>query len=75
MSFKVKDKTVYLSLMSLVTVIFAVVYVILALNDNTGSYTETTKNIVLVIVGAFFNNGTNFSTPSQSNVSCGTIKQ
>lgn len=75
MSFKIKDKTVYLSLMSLVTVIFAVVYVILALNDNTGSYTETTKNIVLVIVGAFFNNGTNFSTTSQSNVPCGTIKQ
>lgn len=75
MSFKIKDKTVYLSLMSLVTVIFAVVYVILALNDNTGAYTETTKNIVLVIVGAFFNNGTNFSTTSQNNVPCGTIKQ
>jgi hypothetical protein len=73
MSFKIKDKTVYLSLMSLVTVIFAVVYVILALNDNTGSYTETTKNIVLVIVGAFFNNGTNFSTQN-NNVSRGTTE-
>ena len=62
MSFKIKDKTVYLSLMSLVTVIFAVVYIILALNDVTGTYTETTKNIVLVIVGAFFNNGTNLKT-------------
>lgn len=62
MSFKIKDKTVYLSLMSLVTVIFAVVYVILALNDTTGTYTETTKNIVLVIVGAFFNNGANLKT-------------
>lgn len=59
MSFKLKDKTVYLSLMSIVTVIFAAVYTILALNDSTGAYTETTKNIVLVIVGAFFNNGTN----------------
>ena len=59
MSFKLRDKTVYLSLMSLVTIIFATVYTILALNDNTGSYTETTKNIVLVIVGAFFNNGSN----------------
>ena len=48
MSFKMRDRTVYLSLMSLVTVIFAIVYVILALNDTTGSYTETTKNIVLV---------------------------
>lgn len=61
MSFKIKDRTVYLSLMSLVTVIFAIVYVILALNDTTGAYTETTKNIVLVIVGAFFNNGTNLT--------------
>ena len=62
MSFKLKDKTVYLSLMSLVTVIFAVVYTILALNDDHGNYTETTKNIVLVIVGAFFNNGSNIKT-------------
>ena len=64
-----RDRTVYLSLMSLVTVIFAIVYVILALNDTTGSYTETTKNIVLVIVGAFFNNGTNISTNKNENVS------
>lgn len=62
MGFKLRDKTVYLSLMSLVTVIFAIVYTILALNDNSGAYTETTKNIVLVIVGAFFNNGTNIKT-------------
>lgn len=66
MSFKIKDKTVYLSLMSLVTVIFAVVYTILALNDDNGNYTETTKNIVLVIVGAFFNNGTNIKTTDET---------
>lgn len=65
MSFKLKDKTVYLSLMSIVTVIFAMVYTILALNDNTGSYTETTKNIVLVIVGAFFNNGSQLKTDTE----------
>lgn len=62
MSLKLRDKTIYLSLMSLVTVIFAVVYTILALNDKSGEYTETTKNIILVIVGAFFNNGTNIKT-------------
>lgn len=56
MSFRIKDKTVYLSLMSIVTLIFAIVYTILALNDTNGNYTETTKNIILVIVGAFFNN-------------------
>lgn len=66
MSFKIKDKTVYLSLMSLVTVIFAVVYTILALNDDNGNYTETTKNIILVIVGAFFNNGTNIKTTDET---------
>lgn len=65
MSFKLKDKTVYLSLMSIVTVIFAMVYTILALNDSTGVYTETTKNIVLVIVGAFFNNGTQLKTDTE----------
>lgn len=65
MSFKIRDKTIYLSLMSLVTVIFAVVYTILALNDNSGEYTETTKNIILVIVGAFFNNGTNIKTEKE----------
>lgn len=59
MAFRIKDKTIYLSLMSLVTVLFAIVYTILALNDAHGNYTETTKNIILVIVGAFFNNGTN----------------
>lgn len=66
MSFRIKDKTVYLSLMSLVTVLFAIVYTILALNDNTGSYTETTKNIILVIVGAFFNNGANVKSEKNS---------
>lgn len=66
MSFKLKDKTVYLSLMSIVTVIFAAVYTILALNDTTGAYTETTKNIVLVIVGAFFNNGTNIKGDNEA---------
>lgn len=66
MSFKIKDKTVYLSLMSLVTVIFATVYTILALNDVSGTYTETTKNIVLVIVGAFFNNGANLKTDNDT---------
>lgn len=66
MAFKVKDKTIYLSLMSLVTVLFAIVYTVLALNDAHGNYTETTKNIILVIVGAFFNNGTNIKTETET---------
>lgn len=51
--------------MSIVTVIFAMVYTILAINDNTGAYTETTKNIVLVIVGAFFNDGSQLKTDTE----------
>ena len=65
MAFRIKDKTIYLSLMSLVTVLFAIVYTILALNDTHGNYTETTKNIILVIVGAFFNNGTNIKSDTE----------
>jgi len=66
MAFKIKDKTIYLSLMSLVTVLFAIVYTVLALNDTHGNYTETTKNIILVIVGAFFNNGTNIKSDTET---------
>jgi hypothetical protein len=66
MAFKIKDKTIYLSLMSLVTVLFAIVYTVLALNDTHGNYTETTKNIILVIVGAFFNNGTNIKADNET---------
>lgn len=56
MSFKFKDKIINLSLLALITVIFSVTFCILVLNDSEGVYTETLKNIVLVIVGAFFNN-------------------
>lgn len=55
MSFKFKDKIINLSLLALITVIFSVTFCILVLNDADGVYTEVMKNIIFVIVGAFFN--------------------
>lgn len=55
MSFKFKDKIINLSLLALITVIFSVTFCILVLNDTDGVYTEVMKNIIFVIVGAFFN--------------------
>lgn len=56
MSFKIKDKTITITLMSIITLIVIVVFSILVLCDTTDKYTETFKNIVLVVVGSFFNN-------------------
>lgn len=56
MSFKIKDKTITITLMSIITLIVIVVFSILVLCDNDDTYTETFKNIVLVVVGSFFNN-------------------
>lgn len=56
MSFKIKDKTITITLMSIITLIVVVVFSILVLADNDDTYTETFKNIVLVVIGSFFNN-------------------
>ena len=61
MSFKIKDKIVNITLMSLVTMIFSITFAILVLRDDCSKYDETMKNIILVIVGSFFNNGISFS--------------
>lgn len=61
MSFKLKDKIVNITLMSLVTMIFSITFAILVLRDDGAKYDETMKNIILVIVGSFFNNGISFS--------------
>lgn len=60
MSFKFKDKIVNVTLMSLVTLIFSITFAVLVLRDDGAKYDETMKNIILVIVGSFFNNGINF---------------
>lgn len=54
MSFNFKGKTIYLSLVSLVTLVITLTFCYLSLND-TESYGETMKNIVLIITGYFFN--------------------
>lgn len=56
MSFKIKDKVINVTLMSVITLIVIIVFSILVLNDTKQTYTETFKNIVLVVVGSFFNN-------------------
>lgn len=61
MSFKFKDKIVNVTLMSLVTLIFSVTFAVLVLRDDGAKYDETMKNIILVIVGSFFNNGISFN--------------
>lgn len=42
--------------MSIITLIVVVVFSILVLSDTKETYTETFKNIVLVVIGSFFNN-------------------
>lgn len=61
MSFKFKDKIVNVTLMSLVTLIFSITFAVLVLRDDGAKYDETMKNIILVIVGSFFNNGISFT--------------
>lgn len=61
MSFKIKDKIINVTLMSLVTMIFSITFAVLVLRDDGAKYDETMKNIILVIVGSFFNNGISFS--------------
>lgn len=61
MSFKIKDKIINVTLMSLVTMIFSITFAILVLRDDGAKYDETMKNIILVIVGSFFNNGISFT--------------
>lgn len=66
MSFKIKDKIVNVTLMSLVTLIFSVTFAVLVLRDDGAKYDETMKNIILVIVGSFFNNGISFTRNNNS---------
>ncbi|MCQ2088080.1 MAG: hypothetical protein MJZ37_08490 [Bacilli bacterium] len=66
MSFKIKDKTITITLMSIITLIVIVVFSILVLCDTKDTYTETFKNIVLVVVGSFFNNP--FAQSSEKDV-------
>lgn len=54
MSFNIKGKTVVLSLMSLVTLIVTITFCVLVIKDST-TYGESFKNIMLVIIGYFFN--------------------
>ena len=66
MSFRIKDKTINITLMSFITLIYSIGFIIAFLTDDTSKYDETMKNIILVIVGSFFNNGMNFFSQNQN---------
>ena len=53
MSFKLKEKTIYLSLISLISVILVVTFAVLVLTD-TASYTDTFKSVLLLVIGYLF---------------------
>lgn len=53
-SFNIKGKTIYLSLVSCVTLIITISFVVITLRD-VDTFGETMKNIVLIIIGYFFN--------------------
>lgn len=53
-SFNIKGKTIYLSLVSIVTLIITISFVVITLRD-VDTFGETMKNIVLIIIGYFFN--------------------
>lgn len=53
MSFKIKDKTIYMSLVSIVTLILTVTFCILTFN-NEREYAESFKTVIALVIGYFF---------------------
>lgn len=54
MSFSIKGKTVFLSLISLITLIITITFCVMVIIDSV-TYGETFKNVMLVVIGFFFN--------------------
>lgn len=54
MSFQIKGKTVFLSLISLITLIITITFCVMVIIDSN-TYGETFKNVMLVVIGFFFN--------------------
>lgn len=54
MSFNFKGKTVFLSLISLITLIITITFCVMVIIDSI-TYGETFKNVMLVVIGFFFN--------------------
>ena len=54
MSFKFKEKTIYLSLVSIITVIFSITFCIMMFYYEC-EYRELFKTMIALIVGFFFN--------------------
>lgn len=54
MSFKVNGKTIYLSVISIVTLIIVITFCVMTVIDSV-TYGEIFKNVTLIIIGYFFN--------------------
>lgn len=54
MSFNLKNKTVFLSLISVIALIITITFCVMVIIDSN-TYGESFKNIALVVIGFFFN--------------------
>ena len=65
MSFKIKDKTFYLSLVGVISVILTITFSVMVFIDSA-TYGETMKNVVLIVIGFYFNHEKNYKGSEKS---------
>lgn len=63
MSFKVKEKTFYLSMIGLIAVIVVVTFCLIAIN-NPQDYADTLKMVLMLILGSLFKTDNNNTPPT-----------
>lgn len=63
MSFKVKEKTVYLSMIGVIAVVVVVTFCIIAAK-NPQDYADTLKLVLMLILGSLFKTDNNNTPPT-----------
>lgn len=63
MSFKLKEKTVYLSMIGAIAVVVVVTFCIIAAK-NPQDYADTLKMVLMLILGSLFKSDNNNSPPA-----------
>lgn len=63
MSFKVKEKTVYLSMIGIIAVVVVVTFCIIAVR-NPQDYADTLKLVLMLILGSLFKTDNNNTPPT-----------
>ena len=63
MSFKVKEKTVYLSMIGVIAVVVVVTFCIIAAK-NPQDYADTLKMVLMLILGSLFKTDNNATPPT-----------